>query len=154
MPERKYGEAAAAVGVILSLAFVAFEIRENTKATRGATLQAITELSFDFVLDLSNDEDWIRIETVMREPGATREDLSVEDRRIQELKFVAGMRILENRLRQYQVGTVKAEELSQFSLGARGFYTNPSFREWWESRDQSEFFASDFIEFFESEFLQ
>jgi hypothetical protein len=39
-----------------------------------------------------------------------------------------------------------------FSGGGRS--TNPSFREWWESRDQSEFFASDFIEFFESEFLQ
>ncbi|MBT8479153.1 MAG: hypothetical protein HKN37_10620 [Rhodothermales bacterium] len=154
MSERKYGEAAAAVGVILSLAFVAFEIRENTKATRGTTLQAIAELSFDFVLDLSNDEDWIRIETAMREPGTTREDLSLEDRRIQELKYVAGMRILENRLRQFQVGTVKAEELSQFSLGARGFYTTPSFREWWGSRDQSDFFASDFIEFFESEFLR
>ena len=154
MAGRRYGEALAAMGVIVSLVFVAMEIRENTKATRGATLQAITQLSVDFVLDLSNDEDWIRIETVLLQPGATRDDLSPQDQRIQELKYVAGMRILENRLRQFEVGTITGEELSGFSLGARGFYATPRFREWWESRDQTEFFAMDFVEFFESEFLQ
>ncbi len=43
MSRKNLGETLAAVGVIGSLVFVGIEIRQNTAAVRGATLQAISD---------------------------------------------------------------------------------------------------------------
>ncbi len=44
-------EFVAATGVILSLVFVGFEIRQNTLAVRSSTLQALSDAHRDLVLE-------------------------------------------------------------------------------------------------------
>lgn len=54
-------ETIAAVGVILSLLFVAFEVRQNASAVRSATIQGIAGQSFKYSLALVQDLNWLRI---------------------------------------------------------------------------------------------
>ena len=142
----------AAVGVIIGLVFVAFEIRQNTNAMRSGTIQALSEQSFDYAMRLSEDHEFLRIQARLTEPGVTRSDLSPVERRIQELKYAAGLRIIENRYRQYQLGTVDETSLNQVGGGSRGYYGGRLFQDWWASRDQTLYFAGDFIEFFEDQY--
>ena len=46
---RSWLEIATTIGVILSLVFVGFEIRQNTQAVRGATIEALAAQSIEFV---------------------------------------------------------------------------------------------------------
>jgi hypothetical protein len=146
------GELVAASGVILGLVFVAFEIRQNTDAMQSGTIQALSEQSFDYAMRLSEDHEFLRIQARLTEPGVTRADLSPVESRIQELKYAAGLRIIENRYRQYQFGTVTEASLSQVGGGSRGYYGGHLFQDWWASRDQTLYFAADFIEFFERQY--
>jgi hypothetical protein len=151
MRGKSFGELVTASGVIIGLVFVGYEIRQNTDAMRSGTIQALSEQGFDYTMRLSEDRDFLRIEALLREPGVTRDDLSPVDRRAQELKYVAGLRIIENRFRQMQLGTIDEASLSQVG-GARGYYGGRQFQEWWRSRDQTLFFPPDFIEFFEAQY--
>jgi hypothetical protein len=54
-------EAIAAVGVILSLFYVAVQIRQNTQAIRAASYQGLAEGIADFQTILVEDEDFARI---------------------------------------------------------------------------------------------
>lgn len=150
---RSVGEVIAAAGVILSLIFLGLEIRQNTNAARSATVQALAAQSFEFTMRMSEDPNWIRIEAYLSQAGTSRNDLSAEDGRIQELKYTAALRIMENRLRQYQLGTISEPEITQLGGGARAFYSSPMFREWWASRDQAQYFTADFIAFVETTYL-
>ena len=119
---------------------------------RSGTIQALSEQSFDYAMRLSEDRDFLRVEARLREPGVSRDDLSPVDRRVQELKYAAGLRIIENRFRQFQLGTVDETSLNQVGGASRGYYGGRQFQEWWRSRDQTLFFAPDFIEFFEAQY--
>ena len=55
-------EMLAALGVIGSLLFVGYEIRQNTEAVRGSTIQGIADQSLQVTLALSMDEDWLRLQ--------------------------------------------------------------------------------------------
>ena len=93
------------LAVVASMVFVGLEIRQNTNAVRGATLHGIADQSFQYNLELVQDSDWMRIMTVLRS-GAAVADLSPEDRQRVTWGFMASTRIMENRFRQYQVGTL------------------------------------------------
>ena len=96
---RSYYEGIAAVGVILSLLFVGLEVRENTKAVRGATIQAISDQSILGLLEGAADPDWVRILTRIYD-GVQFGDLSSEDQMRYNLRASATVRMMENRWRR------------------------------------------------------
>lgn len=49
-----WGQAGAVVAGVLSLAFVGWEIRQNTTAIRGSTYQAVADANVDWLLYLAN----------------------------------------------------------------------------------------------------
>ncbi len=51
------GSVLGGLGVIGSLVFVALQIRQNTEAVRSATIQAISEQSFEAVAQLVENPD-------------------------------------------------------------------------------------------------
>ena len=92
--KRAIGQFFAAAGVVLSLIFVGYEIRQNTDAVRSATLQGIADQSFQ-----------LRIMTALN-AGESLDGLSPEDRTRVGWVVSATTRIMENRFRQYQLGTL------------------------------------------------
>jgi hypothetical protein len=54
-------EIVAAIGVIISLLFVGFEVRKNTAIVNASAVQEITTSSRDVLLNVALDEDFARI---------------------------------------------------------------------------------------------
>lgn len=146
--------AAAAAGVILSLLFVGYEIRQNTQVARASAVQATSDQIIQWQTETSLDADWIRIITFLRREGGTYADLSPEDQERFGWVVNSTVRIMENRFRQMQMGVI-----SESDLGVSGgtsnanWFRSPYLIDWWESAPRENAWAPDFLEFFETEVL-
>jgi hypothetical protein len=143
----------AALGVIGSLLFVGFEIRQNTEAVRGSTMQGIADQSLQFTLELSMDEDWLRLQERIVGDSVPPSQLSPLERRKLTWVLISSSRIMENRFRQIQLGILDEDAIAQFGA-SRTWYGSWWYREWWDEVYTPELqWAPDFIEFMESEML-
>jgi hypothetical protein len=155
MSERstKVQQGIAAIGVVLSLVFVGLEVRENTKAVRGATIQAISDQGILHLLEGAADPDWIRILTHVA-GGGEFGDLSGEDQMRYNLRASATVRMMENRWRQTELGILGASGLG-VSSGMRNtaWYKSAHFRAFWQSEDMASQYEPAFVEFMEVEVM-
>ena len=142
---KETAEIIGVLGVIASLIFVAFEIRQNTQATRSATIQDISRWSYDaFIVGVDNVE--------LREAwrAACAGTMTEDQRQQMRWYFGALMRLQANRFYQAQLGSV--DEVTAMALGGRGLaWQTPMTREFWPVLRQV--FETDFQEFFEREIL-
>ena len=144
---KRVGETVAAIGVIASLTFVAIEIRQNTNAVRGATIQAVSQQSLDLAMaGLDNTELRDAFEAGLC-VGST--ELTSAQRRLLGWFFASKLRADENRLRQVELGTLDRGTFGQLSNNQA--YRLPYFAEWWEER-RSEW-APDLQDLVDEEFL-
>ena len=100
-------ELVAALGVIVTLAFVALEIRQNTNVARSASAQSIADQSYDAVMRLvENDE--------LRAAYLAGFDGNLTDEQEQHLRmfYNAVIRIQANRHEQVKLGII---DLSPFT---------------------------------------
>jgi hypothetical protein len=143
----------AAVGVVLSLVFVGLEVRENTKAVRGATIQAISDQSILGLLEGAADPDWIRILTRLGNGGEFG-DLSPEDKMRYNLRASATVRMMENRWRQTELGILGDSGLG-IATGARNtaWYQSEHFRAYWREENMASALEPTFVDFMESEVM-
>jgi hypothetical protein len=146
-------QAAAALGVVLSLVFVGLEIRQNTQVARAGAVQATMDQILQWQAESAADDEWIRIIDFLRNDGSYS-DLSPIDRQKYHWVVASTVRIMENRFRQVQMGVIDEED-----LGVGGGTSNPTwfrsphFLAWWADADRSQAWAPDFLEFFETEVL-
>ena len=123
------GEFVAAIAVVITLIYLALQIRQNTRATRAASFHAITD-SFNHVnISLAQTPDLARIWLA----GATeRSSLSDEEKWQFDLICLSYFHVFETVHYQARVGAgegglVAAEERSLETLLATS-----GVREWWE----------------------
>ena len=153
-PPRKVHQLIAAAGVIVSLVFVGWEIRQNTQVARAAAVQTTQGQIVAWQTETALDDDWIRIQTFLSN-GGTFAELSEEDRVRYNWVVSSTVRLLETRYRQTQLGIMDLED-----LGIGGGTSNPAwfqaaaFLDWWRSGDRTRQWAPDFLEFFETEVLE
>jgi len=101
-------EIVGAVGVIISLVFVGFQIRKNTVASEAATYQASVGYDIEMLMALSSDPEQSRIfNTYTWIPEATN---LTENEIIQaEYQMTALLRHLENLYLQHELGMLSDE---------------------------------------------
>jgi hypothetical protein len=143
----------ALIGVIVSLLFVGWEIRQNTKVARAAAIQATGDQILAWQTELATDADYIRMMTDLRTGGAFAE-LSPEDKVRYQVAVSATVRIMEGRYRQMKLGIIDPEDLGVGGGTANvNWFRSDHFLDWWRSRDRADAWAPDFLEFFETEVL-
>jgi len=143
---RETAEIIGVLGVIASLVFVAFEIRQNTDAVRSSAIQDISRWSYDAtVLTLDHPE------IIRARQAACSGSVTDDQRATLYVYYSAAMRIQLNRFQQVQLGILD-EDLA-LNLGGRGgAYRNPFFAEFWSVVDKDEF-DPGFLEFVERELV-
>lgn len=147
-------EVMTAGGVIGSLLFVGFEIRENTRAVRGATIQAIADQSFQYNTELVQDENWMRLMAMVWEDTISVSTLGPEDWVRLGWGLVASTRIMENRYRQVQLGILGEEALGQLGGATnQNWYGSRMFRDWWASANPEARWSADFVAFMERDVI-
>jgi hypothetical protein len=140
-------EVVTGVGIILSLAFVATEIRANTKAVRGATLQGITDQSISVSLALVENPPLTA--AYAKALAGKVAELTPEEEDVLVNWYGAVLRIAENRFRQRALGTI--DDVSVAGGGATS-YRIPFFRAYWANRKHT--FPPDFQEYVEATLLR
>jgi hypothetical protein len=144
----------AMIGVILSLLFVGYEIRQNTKMIQGATIQAISDQSIAGVLSGAADSEWVRILSFF-DQGGTFEELGPDDKMRFNMRASATARMMENRWRQTQLGVLDESGL-EVGTGIRntGWYQSDHFKAYWEHYDMHNSMDPEFVEFMETEVMR
>ncbi len=144
---RSIREVLATLGVIASLVFVGLEVRQNTIAVRGATLQAISDTYTEFMVSYSLDPTYRGAECLVF-GGASPSDLDDPQRTLMNSYVLAWIGMLENTYLQNRLGLVDDAVFDGYGWN-RLFHRTPYFKEMWHRR--AELFVTDeFREFFEA----
>ena len=145
---RLLGQIFGALGVIASLIFVAWEIRQNTEAIRSETIQAISEQSYNIAALIVQNDDLQEAVYALREG----EKLSSQQNNKMSAFYAAGLRIHQNRFLQTELGILDIET-ALFLGGSAPMYRRPHFTEWWEEVAKP-VQTKEFAEYFETHVMQ
>ena len=99
----RLGEGLAVLGVIVSLMFVGYEIRQNTQLSKAAALEAQAELGAEIALNFLADAEVIQFITRINE-GALPSDFEKHENTKIRLMYTALLRSAETRYRHHDLG--------------------------------------------------
>lgn len=139
-------EVLAAAGVVLSLIFVGYELRQNRQVARAAAVQAIADQSLDVILTWSSDPQSVQLLAQVLD-GATPDAFSRDENAKLRLMFLALLRIAESRYRQAELGVVSDPTIFG---GAASVLNSPYLEARWADLRGS--VAPDFAERFETQY--
>lgn len=139
-------EIASALAVVLGLVFVGVEIRGNTVAIRGETLQGISDQSTNLQMQFATDPDLVRLMPRVIADSIVPSDLDDQDQYRVLVAYLSIVRVAENRFQQATLGTVPGDDPEQFG-GASVLYRTPYLKALWPVIRSN--FAPDFLEYFE-----
>ena len=142
---RETAEILGVIGVIGSMIFVAFEIRQNTQVSQAASIQAMADASIQIVLAMSADEQTTALFTRVF-GGAVPSDFTPDENTKLRLLHVASLRAAESRYRQIELGLL--EQAQDWLGGASGLYRTAYFSESWPG--YRSIVAEDFADYVES----
>ena len=142
---RGFSEVVGVIGVVVGLAFVGTEIRQNTLASRAQARQELAGQNWDYLLRLAEDDElavlWSREWTVEFIHG-----LPPEERFKVALSTIALLTRLEGVYSQVAEGLIGEEALDYYGM------VQPRFDEagfWTIWRGARHTFRADFRDFFE-----
>lgn len=137
MPETNPGRVRTAIeivtagGLILSLVFVGLEVRQNTLAVRGASIEALAAQSIEFVTAWSTDPVLPGV-LARAADGGLPDDLQPDELSRLRLAYITALRSYESRYLQYRLGILD-ETVFEMLAGNAEFWKTPMFKAVWPS---------------------
>jgi hypothetical protein len=146
------GEFVAAIAVVVSLVYVAFQIRQgsrqivqNTNSVLGSVELETTRLHSDWLLSVAQSSELGRIWRLgISEPTKLTEDEKVQFAMLIGSAFYA----IEGPFRQYQRGLLSEDSWEPMDELIARYMRSPAVLEWWANRDVP--FAKTFSEYVDS----
>lgn len=118
------------VAIVVSLAIVAYEVRQNTNAIRSTVVHSISQQSFDAVA-LSIENKDVRDALYASASG----NATPEQKRLVDLAYTALLRIQLNRYLQSDIGVIDRDTVLRIGgSGGGSIYQRSDFREFWERK--------------------
>jgi hypothetical protein len=136
------GEFVAAVGVIISLVYLAVQIRQNTRSSRAASYQAAVTSISDLMREVGADPDLARI---IATGGADLSTLTPSERMQFNYFALSIIRNFENIHYQYISGAIDEDTWLGWAARIKSSFATPGAQEWW--RGQAPAFSKAFQEF-------
>ena len=143
---RQIFELTGLLSVVVSLAFVGFEIRQNTSAVRSATYIAISNQVIDISRDIAADERLSRLTHLMLVENIRGDELNPEELISLQMHVNAGLRRIENIYLQVQAGILDSSAFDQIAVS--NYYRTNIARETWDMFGK--YFDKGFISHFEA----
>jgi len=130
-----FSQIIAALGVLASLLFVGFQIRQNTAAMRAQTRQHIASSWFAMVPPICDHAEAFAAGLRSQQPGFA--DLTETDR----LKFVSTIfglfKHYENIYLEHRRGGISRDAWAPWSTHMRLYFHQPGVQTWWAMRKGS-----------------
>ena len=138
-------EIVGVISIVVTLIFVAFEIRQNTYAVRSGVIQDVTAESMGVIRTMLEDDS---LREAMRATDAGTASEAQQDR--MSLFYAMMLRLQQNRFLQIELGLVDKEQMMM--LGGRAYvYRRAGFRAHWaQARDN---YTPEFRTFVETELM-
>jgi len=141
-------EIIAAVGVIISLLFVGFEIRQNTAIARGQARQELAQLNQEWLVLLSQDAEFELLWD--KAFGVVVNELTPNEERRAQYIMTIHLRRLENVYLQYQEGLVDKSALRNYGFAQVEVFTRPQFERYWNELSWRGGFNAEFADYLDS----
>jgi hypothetical protein len=142
------GEIIGAIGVVISLVYLAMQIRKNTEAERTSTYQAIVS---DFGAMNNTMASTPELSHLFVQAMENYHQLSSDEKaRISQLFFLC-FRSFENMFYQHRKGYLDEEVWTGWKRLMLTYYSRPGFQTWWEHR--RDVYSEPFVIFLETEKL-
>ena len=120
-------EIVGAAGVIISLIYVAFQVKQNTRASKAATRQALADGAQRLASDVVEGDD---IAKIMMDAMSGNEIQPHETFRLQS-RCYRDLRFWDNAYYQYTEGLLTEEEWDGFRENLKLVMQFPTYREYW-----------------------
>lgn len=117
-------EIISAIAIIVSLIFVGFQIRENTRATQAKAFHDIAALDINLLLSMASSQESARISTLFRE---NPDELSEDELNYGFYMFGAEVRHIENLFLQKKSGMISEASWSSRQALVEGLVLSPGF---------------------------
>jgi len=134
----------AAIGVIVSLFYLAAQIRQNTRSTRAVVVDSLAHALVELLGQHTQRPELIRSFSAVTENwhGATEED------RARAVPFIfATFKLFENAWFQQRQGTLDRQQWEGWDAYIRIYYHRPGVKTWWTMRRAV--FATGFRDYLE-----
>ncbi len=132
-------EMVGALGVIVTLGYLAVQIRQNTASVRVSTSQALLEASAGF-LDLCASD--VELGRVFRSGTENQSSLSGDEKTRFHFTMLSFLRRMENIYHQEESGYLPAEDWSGMRFSTIEVLARPGSQTWW--KQNSNRFSSRF----------
>jgi hypothetical protein len=135
----------AAIGVIVSLFYVAAQVRQNTRSMRAMVVDSLARSIADLIRPMAEDRDLMHAFHVVVEDwhGASDDDRM----RVLPL-FFSTFKLFENAWFQQRQGTLYPQQWQGWDAYIRMYYHRPGVKEWRRLRRAA--FAPGFRDYIES----
>jgi hypothetical protein len=130
------GEVIGAIAVIASLIYLAFEIRQNTRAMHQAATQDIIRSLNEQTRCLVESPD---LAALMFRASQRPEELTGEERYRFQMLVAYLFSNFELAVEYYQEGLLGDDMIEGYAQGLRPLFENPLVVEWWEAEGQGTF---------------
>ena len=125
------GEFLGGLAVIVSLFYLAIQIRQNTRTVRASTFQAVADSQSDLAAKFGFDPELGRIYLT----GLRRNDeLSEAEERQFHFMIITMARKLESAFFQWQSGVLTDEQYKGFRVTTERIFRSPGGMAWWPTR--------------------
>jgi len=122
------GEFVAAIATVITLIYLAFQLRQNTRALKAAAFQNVTsEMGKNVEHIMDNGE---LAEILVKGTAAPQSLTPTETLRLSAV-YVSSFRRLESVYVQYSLGTMEQENKQGFEISMIPLLQNPFGQEWW-----------------------
>jgi hypothetical protein len=135
----------AAIGVIVSLFYLAAQIRQNTRSTRAVVVDSLAHSLVDLLGQHAENPE------LLRSFAAVTEDWNsaTENDRVRSVPFIfATFKLFENAWFQQRQGTLDREQWEGWDVYMRIYYHRPGVKTWWSARRMA--FAAGFRTYIEA----
>jgi hypothetical protein len=121
------GEMLGAIGVIVTLIYLARQIRENSRQTRVSSITSINHLINEAWDPIYSSDRNIRVWTMgLRSPG----DLQEEDLALFHLFMTRLITVLANAVAQHRYDVLTADEFRKYAIRANSILSTPGGEHW------------------------
>ena len=145
------GEITGAAAVVVSIVYLSFQIKSNTRATMAsASFEASHSWAqFNEQMILAPD-DVLALSLKTYEPGATMDDVSETEYARMVILHRTIFQKLEGQYYLYKYGSLEAGVWENRRRVARGILELPFYRTWWENELKSSTYSDDFVQALEA----
>ncbi len=143
-----YGEFVGSVGVVVTLVYLAVQIRTNTRTTRANASFQATHSWAEVTQRLSELPDQhLKLLQAAFSAETTGGDISPEEYERVRLMFRNFFQRLEGQYYLFRYGLLEAGVWeARSSIGSGMVQANPMLREWWENDTKSRNYSQEFVD--------